>query len=66
MIEHNELFERPKKCFAIMSTTLMRFGEDVTRVHSKLHSIKPMATKVHVILRSFVATTWMHDAIELV
>ena len=35
-------------------------------VHFKLHSITPMATKVHVILWSFVVVTWMHDIIELV
>ena len=35
-------------------------------IHSKLRSITPVATKVHVILRSFVVLTWMHDTIELV
>ena len=35
-------------------------------VHSKLHSITPVATKVHVVLRSFIVLTWMHDTIELV
>ena len=35
-------------------------------LHSKLRSITPMATKVHVILRSFVVLTWMRDTIELV
>ena len=32
-------------------------------VHSKLRSITPVATKVHVILRSFVVLTWMCDII---
>ena len=36
------------------------------QLHSKLCSITSMATKVHVILRSFVVLTWMRDAIELV
>jgi hypothetical protein len=35
-------------------------------VHPKLRSITPVATKVHVILRSFVVVIWMHDNIELV
>ena len=35
-------------------------------VHSKLRSITSVATKVHVILRSFVVLTWMSDTIELV
>jgi hypothetical protein len=35
-------------------------------VHSKLRSITPVATKVHMILRSFVVLAWMHETIELV
>ena len=35
-------------------------------IHFKLHIITPVATKVHVILRSFVVLTWMRDTIELV
>jgi hypothetical protein len=35
-------------------------------VHSKLRSIISVATKVHLILRSFVVWTWMHDIIVLV
>ena len=35
-------------------------------LHSKLCSITHVATKVHVILWSFVVLTWMHDTIELV
>ena len=35
-------------------------------LHSKLCSITPMETKVHVILESFIMLTWMHDTIELV
>ena len=35
-------------------------------IHSKLCSITPMAIKVHVVLRSFVVLSWMHDAVELV
>ena len=35
-------------------------------IHSKLRSITPVITKVHVILRSFVVLTWMRDTIELV
>ena len=34
-------------------------------VHSKLRSITPVATKVHVVLRSFVVLAWMRDTIEL-
>jgi hypothetical protein len=30
-------------------------------IHSKLRSNTLVATKVHVILRSFVVLTWMHD-----
>ena len=35
-------------------------------VHPKLRSIRPVATKVHVILQSFVVLIWMRDTIELV
>ena len=35
-------------------------------VHSKLRSITHVATKVHVLLRSFVVSTWMRDTIDLV
>ena len=35
-------------------------------VHSKLRSITLVATKVHMILRSFVVLTLMRDTIELV
>ena len=35
-------------------------------LHSKLRSITHVATKVHVILRSFVVLTWMSDTIQLV
>jgi hypothetical protein len=34
-------------------------------LHSKLRRITPVATKVHVILWSFVLLTWMRDPIEL-
>jgi hypothetical protein len=40
--------------------------EKVGWVHSKLCSIIPMATKMHIILWSFVVLTWMRDTIELV
>jgi hypothetical protein len=33
---------------------------------SKLRSITFVATKVHMILQSFVALTWMRDTIDLV
>ena len=36
------------------------------QARSKLRSIILVATKVHVILRSFVVLTWMRDTIELV
>ena len=35
-------------------------------VHSKLHSITPVATKLHVMLQSHVVLIWMRDNIELV
>ena len=35
-------------------------------IHSKLCSITPVATKVHVILQSFLVLTWMCDIIDLV
>ena len=35
-------------------------------IHSKLCSITPVATKVHVILWSFLVLTWMRDTSELV
>ena len=38
----------------------------VIHIHSKLHSITHVATKVHMILRSFVVLTWMRDTIDLV
>ena len=34
-------------------------------MHSKLCSITHVATKVHVILWSFVVLTWMRDIVEL-
>ena len=34
-------------------------------IHSKLHSMTPVATKVHMILRSFVVLTWMRNTSEL-
>ena len=34
-------------------------------VDSKHHSITHVATKVHVILRSFVVLRWMRDTIDL-
>ena len=34
-------------------------------IHSKLHSIIHVATKVQVILWRFVVLTWMQDTIEL-
>ena len=36
-----------------------------TQLHSKLHSITLVVTKVHVVLQSFVVLTWMRDTIEL-
>jgi hypothetical protein len=36
------------------------------KVHSKLRSITPVATKVHMILQSFVVLTRTRDTIELV
>ena len=41
-------------------------GIDHHPIHSKLRSIAHVATKVHVILRSFVVLTWMHDTIDVV
>jgi hypothetical protein len=35
-------------------------------IHSKVHSITPVATKVHVVLQSFIVLTWMRDTIKLV
>jgi hypothetical protein len=35
-------------------------------VHSKLCSITHVATKLHMVLRSFVVLAWMCDTIELV
>ena len=32
--------------------------------HSKVRSITHVATKAHMILRSFVVFTWMRDTIE--
>ena len=34
--------------------------------HSKLRSITPVTTKVHMILQKFVVLTWMRDTIEFV
>ena len=47
-----------------MLILIMRFI--VVKLHSKLRSIIPVATKVHVILRSSVVLTWMRDTSELV
>ena len=41
-------------------------SEDAHILHSKLRSIILVATKVHVILRSFVVLTWKRAYIELV
>ena len=38
----------------------------VSFIHSKLLKITLVATKVHVILRSFVVLTWMRDKRGLV
>ena len=38
----------------------------MSQLHSKLRSITPVATKVHVMLRSFVVLGWMRDASEVV
>ena len=35
-------------------------------LHFKLRSVTYVATKVHVILQSFVVLTWMRDTIDLV
>ena len=52
----------------LLDSGLQRFGKesDGVTLHLKLHSITPVATKVHVILRGFVVLTWMRDAVELV
>ena len=43
---------------------LPTWGKKLHRlVHSKLCSITPVATKVYVILQSFVVLTWMHVTI---
>ena len=34
------------------------------KLHSKLRSITPVATKVHVMVWGFVVLTWMHDTIK--
>ena len=36
------------------------------KIHSKLHSITPMGTKVYVILRKYIGLTWTCDNRELV
>ena len=36
------------------------------QLHSKLRGITHVATKVRVILQSFIVLTWMHDIVELV
>jgi hypothetical protein len=41
------------------------FPTPTNYIHSKLRSITHVATKVHVILRSFVVLTWMHNTSEL-
>ena len=35
-------------------------------IHFELHSITPVANKMHRILRSFVVLAWMRDTIGLV
>jgi hypothetical protein len=50
-----------------MYVTLTTINGVVGRhIHSKLHSITPVATNVHVILQIFVVLTWMRDTIESV
>ena len=54
------------KATSIMSLFLLKMANLSTiNVHSKLRSITPVATKVHVVLRSFVVLAWMRDTIEL-
>ena len=59
-----------KECSQIMQRDLQHIEicpwQRALAVYSKLRIITLMATKVHMILRSFVAVTWMRDTIELV
>ena len=45
---------------------LIHVGKGLLAIHSELHSITLVATKVYVILRSFVVLTWMHYIIDSV
>jgi hypothetical protein len=60
------------RIFILFFGILLLFGATkVTRFSfnryssNDLRSITPVATEVHVILRSFVLLTWMRDLIEL-
>ena len=54
---------RYTRFYAKMVDVEIVFGQ---RFHSKLRSITPVATKVHVILRSSIVFTWMRVPIGLV
>ena len=59
-------FESPYTRLEFHGYILTVHMREHTLLHFKLHSITPVATKVHVILQIFVALTWMHDTMELV
>ena len=48
------------------NTLFLKMRMVKVQIHSELCSITHVATKVHVILRSFLVLTWMCDNIELV
>ena len=64
------LYKRPNKIpcnmLHIRWNDFRAFVNSLNYTHSKLCSITHVATKVHVILRSFVVLTWMRDTIDLV
>jgi hypothetical protein len=41
-------------------------GIEPMHIHSKLCSITPMATTMHMILHGYVVLKWMHGIIDLV
>ena len=48
------------------STFLLLLKKEKKKIHSKLHDIMLVVTKVHVILKSFIVLIWMHDKKGLV
>ena len=61
-----ETWDLERVCWKVRYSRNESNTKELLSMRSKLCSITPVATKVHMILRSFVVLTWMCDTIELV